>query len=318
MLLKRINKIDIDTKQSLWDYNQLGLISFESFDERFKYPIIINDFKRIKAYFRILKKNHYFAEYVYSLELLKKEIENINESIFENNLVEYYDSYLSDFDSIKNKNLINDYLINFIVRYNDICVKKRFNEIVEYQKKLNLEYFKTKIPKPKERQESLNKILEVINNEIEFGAGKNIIFSNFDLHHYSFRLFLLTLEEKKDIFEKEILLIQSKLKIKGSIQAEPQPIDLSETKAIDKILYLHKLGVIDFLKGQQPFNTSVNSLASVLSAITGEKSGTLQPMLNPMLSKKVDDKNNPLNSKIAVSRVEKQLINIGFTLNETN
>lgn len=94
--------------------------------------------------------------------------------------------------------------------------------------------------------------------------------------------------------------------------------DLSDTLGIDKILYLQKLGVIDFLRVQQPFSTSVNSLASVLSAITGEKSGTLQPMLNPMLSRKVDDKNNPLNSKKAVERVEKQLIKIGFNLNETN
>ena len=99
--------------------------------------------------------------------------------------------------------------------------------------------------------------------------------------------------------------------------SEIEAMDLSNTKAIDKILYLHKLGIIDFLRNQQPFNTSVNSLATILSAITGEKSVTLQPMLNPMLSKKVDDSNNPLNSTKAVERVESQLINIGFNLNKT-
>jgi hypothetical protein len=98
---------------------------------------------------------------------------------------------------------------------------------------------------------------------------------------------------------------------------EPDSIDLSNTKAVDKILYLQKLGVIDFLRLKQPFNTSVNSLATVFSAITGEKPETLQPMLNPMLSKKVADKNNPLNSITAVDRVESRLINIGFKLNET-
>ena len=74
---------------------------------------------------------------------------------------------------------------------------------------------------------------------------------------------------------------------------------------------------IDFLRKQQPFNTSVNSLATILSAITGEKSVTLQPMLNPMLSKKVVDKNNPMNSTKTVEKVESQLINIGFNLNKT-
>jgi hypothetical protein len=99
--------------------------------------------------------------------------------------------------------------------------------------------------------------------------------------------------------------------------SETEAMDLSNTKAIDKILYLHKLGIIDFLRKQQPFNTSVNSLATILSAITGEKSVTLQPMLNPMLSKKVVDKNNPLNSTKTVEKVENLLINIGFNLNKT-
>lgn len=102
-----------------------------------------------------------------------------------------------------------------------------------------------------------------------------------------------------------------------SSNSEPDALDLSNTRAVDKILYLHKLGIIDFLRGQQPFNTSVNSLATIFSAITGEKSGTLQPMLNPMSNKSVDDSNNPLNSKKAVERVKNQLINIGFNLNET-
>lgn len=132
---------------------------------------------------------------------------------------------------------------------------------------------------------------------------------------------------KNSLFRKGVIkILEANLEAENVVmekilfekQTEPIAIDLSDTKAIDKILYLHKIGVIDFLRGQQPFNTSVNSLASVLSAITGEKSGTLQPMLNPMLSKKVDDTNNPLNSKKAVERVEKQLINIGFNLNETN
>jgi hypothetical protein len=98
---------------------------------------------------------------------------------------------------------------------------------------------------------------------------------------------------------------------------EPEAIDLSDTKAIDKILYLHKLGVIDFLYTKKPFNTSTTKLASILSAITGEKPGTLQPMLNPMRSKGVDNSNNPLNSKTAVNRVESRLITIDFNLNDT-
>ena len=102
-------------------------------------------------------------------------------------------------------------------------------------------------------------------------------------------------------------------------QTEPEAIDLSDTTATEKIIYLQKLGVIDFLRTKQPFLSSINSLATVLSAITGVHPETkhIQSMLNPIISKEAGQKNNPLNSKNTVSKVEKQLINIGFNLNET-
>jgi hypothetical protein len=97
-----------------------------------------------------------------------------------------------------------------------------------------------------------------------------------------------------------------------------EPLDLSDTLGNEKIVYVHKLGLIDFLIKKQPFNTSVNSLAIALSAVTGEKTTTIQSYLNPILKKETAQKNNPLNNKKLVERVEKQLIRIGFNLDETN
>ena len=97
-----------------------------------------------------------------------------------------------------------------------------------------------------------------------------------------------------------------------SIKVESPEMDLSGSTAIEKIIYLHKLGVIDFLKNKQPFLSSTNKLAIILSAIIDEKSVTIQPMINPILSKKVDDKNNPLNSPKPLAKVTKQLNDIGF------
>lgn len=102
-----------------------------------------------------------------------------------------------------------------------------------------------------------------------------------------------------------------------TITTEPEAIDLSDTTATEKIIYLHKLGIIDFLRDKKPFVNSINSLATVLSAVTGAKSGTIQPMLNAMLSKDTEQKNNPLNSDKPVNKVTKQLNEIGFNLNET-
>ncbi|WP_123947500.1 hypothetical protein [Flavobacterium reichenbachii] len=63
---------------------------------------------------------------------------------------------------------------------------------------------------------------------------------------------------------------------------------------------------------QEPFNTSVNSMATVLSAIIGAKATTVQSMINPMLNDDVSGKNNPMNSLKAVNVVDIKLAKIGF------
>ncbi|SHF89775.1 hypothetical protein SAMN05443549_101747 [Flavobacterium fluvii] len=68
------------------------------------------------------------------------------------------------------------------------------------------------------------------------------------------------------------------------------------------------------LQKEPCFMSSVNNLATVLSAITGEKVGTLQPILNPMLNKSNAQKNNPYKSTSTVDKVKAQLTNFGVIL----
>lgn len=96
------------------------------------------------------------------------------------------------------------------------------------------------------------------------------------------------------------------------LQQSDELIDLSDNSLVGKIIYLEKLGIIDYLRSQKPFSTSVNSIATVLSAVTGAKATSVQPLLNPLLSKDVYNKNNPLNSKKNVFSIEKILLNMGF------
>ena len=112
------------------------------------------------------------------------------------------------------------------------------------------------------------------------------------------------------------------LKIRGSkllknIEASKnnkseEVIDYSDTAITSKIIFLVKLGIVEFLRKEQPFNTSINSLATVFSALTGGKVITIQPMLNAMLSEGVDDKKNPMKSKKTVDVVVNKLVQIGF------
>jgi hypothetical protein len=95
-------------------------------------------------------------------------------------------------------------------------------------------------------------------------------------------------------------------------------IDLSDTTLIEKIIYLEKLGIIEFLRSQRPFNTSINSVANVFSAITGAKSTSIQPIINPLVNKDYYNKNYPLNSKKTVLAVENKLFSLGFEIKKKN
>jgi hypothetical protein len=91
-------------------------------------------------------------------------------------------------------------------------------------------------------------------------------------------------------------------------------IDEHNIPIIRRIIYLKKLGVIDFLRKEKPFNTSINSLANVLSGIIDAKPTSIQPLLNIMLNGDDDNPKNPLNSAKNVSAVENYLIKIGYPL----
>lgn len=90
------------------------------------------------------------------------------------------------------------------------------------------------------------------------------------------------------------------------------PVDLSDSSGVEKIIYLKELGILDFLRSKEPFNTSTNALANIVSGITGIPQTTAQSSLNPMFSKGVDQRNNPMETKETLNKVIQKLISIGF------
>ncbi len=91
-------------------------------------------------------------------------------------------------------------------------------------------------------------------------------------------------------------------------QAESEPEDLSETSAVQKIIYLNELGIIDFLKSKPEFRGSTNLMATILSSVTGVKANTLQSSLNRLVISDIDDKNHPYATKSTVNKVRQTLI----------
>jgi hypothetical protein len=91
-------------------------------------------------------------------------------------------------------------------------------------------------------------------------------------------------------------------------------VDYDNETLVSKILFLHQTGIIDELRKKEPFNTSINSLANLISALTGGKTSSIQPMLNAMLSNNVNERNNPLNSIKTLNIVKKKLADIGYKI----
>jgi hypothetical protein len=116
------------------------------------------------------------------------------------------------------------------------------------------------------------------------------------------------------ISEIDDLIIYSEKRSKGTISniIEDELVDFSESTIVSKIMFLEKLGIIDFLRLKQPFSTSINSLANVVSGICGANSTSIQPLLNAMIGKDVNNKNNPLNSVKTVKAVDEKLNKIGY------
>lgn len=132
--------------------------------------------------------------------------------------------------------------------------------------------------------------------------------------------------EDKGVFDLKKMIIESDLSSYNKIisflktrksELEPEsslsePFDLSDTSAVEKIIYLNELGIIDFLRTTSKAGISNSSLASILSGITGIKVDTLKPSLNRLSSNDKLDNRHPYYTEKTVIKVRKFLDNLGF------
>jgi hypothetical protein len=105
-------------------------------------------------------------------------------------------------------------------------------------------------------------------------------------------------------------------KAENQIQNETEEVyDLSDTKIVEKLIYLKELGIIEYMLQSQPFSYSINKFATVLSAITGEKPNSIQPALNALIMDKgLVNKNNPYYNANNSIKVKQRLLDIGYEI----
>lgn len=162
-------------------------------------------------------------------------------------------------------------------------------------------------------KKSLNSDFEKIHNEIEFIESEIFSLSKFesnfsDTNYHHDLIYPI---------KKKIKLLEYKIEGLKPYIAEDL-IDLSGASCTEKVIFLHEVGVLDYLRTLSPFNLSTNKLAEFLSAITGDKPESIQSYINPIYSQNVNQKNNPLNSTSAVNKVSNKLSNMGFSNKKTN
>lgn len=282
------------------DFTKITNKNFDNYLNYFNNQLLqLNEFRRlifsIKTYMKYEVKD--IRTTIKIAENTHTDILNLYELIFTNK------DYKSEYKLLK-KNLNNDlYLLIkfssenniFFDRCSDVVYLNTFeNRFNEYKTK----YFNENLKNFFEHEIANNNCLYELEYSFMFNKENKKILSIFNQNKREYWK-KLTQKDNKEI--EEII-----------------NYDLSDNSATEKIIYLQKLGVIDFLRTKKPFNTSINSLATILSAVTGTKNTTIQPMLNAMLGNNVEQKNNPLKSQKPLNKVNNQLIQIGFNLNETN
>jgi hypothetical protein len=146
------------------------------------------------------------------------------------------------------------------------------------------------------------------------------IFSKIDLRFINKKI-----EKNLDYTQnRKIEFLESKLKPDQATSKPEQPepeiyLDYSNNPRNEKIVFLHELGILDYLQ-EKMNNESVyfspNKLAEIISTFTGIEQKTAQSYLNPIFSIYAKQKNNPLNSK-TLKRVKNKLKDIGFNTTKT-
>lgn len=207
----------------------------------------------------------------------------------------------------------------FLTNLNQYSKFERIKKIYDFTDKLNPFLVTAFLEEYKEYSESLVSDLKQISGIEKFTNDiPSITIEKDDNGNYNYFI-----EGQKQGIEVEETLIQiigafryesdlDTIEAKSTTDTEPEPLDLSDTSAVEKIIYLNELGVIDFLRTKTKMGVSNGGLASVLSGITGIKAETIKPSLNRLSNNDIIDNKHPYYTTKTVDKIKTLLIKLGF------
>ena len=126
------------------------------------------------------------------------------------------------------------------------------------------------------------------------------------------------MKEIREYFEDVISFLSYKIELEYDIikkediedQPEPEPLDLSNSSIAEKIALLYESGIIDYLHKKDGKPHTVNSIASLLSGITGIDAKTIQSAINPFINTNSRSKGTPAESTL--NKAKNKIIDLGF------
>ncbi len=237
--------------------------------------------------------------------LIKQQIDE--ELINERQIKEEY----KKFYSLKENDVPEDCLTNNIEA---TSIFKTLNEIEDV-----FNAFKETFIAPEQRAETIIDLIETLSHSIRETVANTIINDDWNIH--------LDINEANDEQRTEWLLARgvfnnymNRYKDKqADKQTDEIYLDYSSNLGTEKIVFLHELGVLEYLQNkmiEELHGFSANKLAEILSTFTGIEQTTAQSYLSPMFNKDNVQRNNPL-SENSLVKVRNKLKNIGFNTSKT-
>lgn len=152
----------------------------------------------------------------------------------------------------------------------------------------------------KELKKTIEELIVYDNQKKDIILPDIILWERLQVSSYKIMEFL---KQRKQELEKDL----------NPTSQQPEPeLDLSDTSAVEKIIYLNELGIIDFLRTKTKAGISNGGLASVLSGITGIKAETIKPSLNRLSNNDTIDNKHPYYTTKTVEKIKTFLIKLGF------
>lgn len=258
-----------------------------------------------------------------SLKSLDKTIYSITGRIQLNNITGNNTDLLLDIGDFNPMIFLGNLRNKYANNCNTEILKNQFKDELEVRLQLimdilfygarNLDILKSKQNVPDDHAEIIQLFKDVILDGQNYTKEKENRYDDYCIKHKSSSKYISFIKILSQCMQWRIIVLTIDEFINNNFNdiapvSENEKLEDSNPDNIGKIVMLHELGILDFLKSKLPNNYSEADLGSLINSFTGINSGTAKRYINSI---KNEDKNNPL-KKNNINSVRGKLTELGL------